>query len=388
MINKRLENITKEDLEDLIKNSVAEGKTIEYKLDFPGSSDSDKKEFLADVSSFSNTLGGDLIFGLGAKNGLPTEIKGVEVEDLDGEIGKYENIIRDGIEPRIRYSVHTLKLADKKVIFIFRMDRSWLSPHRVIFKGHDKFYARNSTGKYPLDTSQLRSVFLLSETLTDKINKFKIERIEKIVAGDTPVPLDENANIILHIIPLGSQSNEYNLNPTGIDSSKIPPMSHYQGWDSRINFEGFLTYTSGATGNPYSYVQVYRNGIIEAVDNLILRQDRPGEKYIPYYAYEKSLLESLKIYIDLLKNLDVKTPLIVFLTLTGVRGFSMEVGPGVFRSGSSTIDRDILQLPEAFVETFDTGEKEILRPMFDLIWNACGRSGSTNFDEKGNWINQ
>lgn len=61
MISKGIEQITEEDLQNLIGNSVSERKTIEYKQTLPGNSDSDKKEFLADVSSFANASSGDLI---------------------------------------------------------------------------------------------------------------------------------------------------------------------------------------------------------------------------------------------------------------------------------------------------------------------------------------
>ncbi|GAJ18756.1 unnamed protein product, partial [marine sediment metagenome] len=64
MIAKNVNEITKDDLQALIDNSVLEGKTIEYKQSLPGNSDSDKKEFLADICSFSNTSGGDLIYGI------------------------------------------------------------------------------------------------------------------------------------------------------------------------------------------------------------------------------------------------------------------------------------------------------------------------------------
>jgi len=37
---------------------------LDYKRDVPGESDQDKKEFLADISSFANATGGDLIYGV------------------------------------------------------------------------------------------------------------------------------------------------------------------------------------------------------------------------------------------------------------------------------------------------------------------------------------
>lgn len=64
MIAKRLSEIEKSDLDALVTNGVSEGKTLDYKLSLPGPSDDDKKEFLADVSSFANAGGGDIVFGI------------------------------------------------------------------------------------------------------------------------------------------------------------------------------------------------------------------------------------------------------------------------------------------------------------------------------------
>ena len=59
MINKKLEDIKPEDLQNLIVNGVSESKTIEYKSELPLNTGDAKKEFLADVSSFANTSCGD-----------------------------------------------------------------------------------------------------------------------------------------------------------------------------------------------------------------------------------------------------------------------------------------------------------------------------------------
>lgn len=57
MINKHLDKIDLNDLEQLRSNAVLEGKTIEYKKLLPTNSDADRKEFLADISSFANASG-------------------------------------------------------------------------------------------------------------------------------------------------------------------------------------------------------------------------------------------------------------------------------------------------------------------------------------------
>ena len=64
MIPKDIAQIKEADLQSLIDNAVSERKTIEYKQVLKVGSDSERKEFLADVSSFANASGGDLIIGI------------------------------------------------------------------------------------------------------------------------------------------------------------------------------------------------------------------------------------------------------------------------------------------------------------------------------------
>lgn len=61
MINKKINDITIDDIQSLIDNSACESKLLEYKKELKIESDSDKKEFLADISSFANCTGGDFI---------------------------------------------------------------------------------------------------------------------------------------------------------------------------------------------------------------------------------------------------------------------------------------------------------------------------------------
>jgi predicted HTH transcriptional regulator len=67
MIPKEIDALTKQDIDALIANSVSEGRNIEYKEELPGGSDEQKREFLADASSFANAGGGDLILGAEAR---------------------------------------------------------------------------------------------------------------------------------------------------------------------------------------------------------------------------------------------------------------------------------------------------------------------------------
>lgn len=176
MIPKSLNEIAEADIQELKEAGIEEGKTIEYKRECPGTRDDEKREFLADISSFANTEGGDIIYGVDEDKGVITDVLGVSSPDFDAEILRLENLIRDGISPRISTGFRVVPSASRKLLVI-RIEKSWIGPHRVIFRGHDKFYARTSAGKFPLDVTQLRSAFLQSATLSEQINGFRLDRI-------------------------------------------------------------------------------------------------------------------------------------------------------------------------------------------------------------------
>ena len=99
--HKPLDFISEQDLADLVQNGVPETRDLEYKQALPGNSDSGKREFLADVSSLANASGGDLVIGVREEEGVAVDVTGVEVRSLDAEKLRLENIIRDGVQPRI-----------------------------------------------------------------------------------------------------------------------------------------------------------------------------------------------------------------------------------------------------------------------------------------------
>jgi hypothetical protein len=390
MISKRLEDIGEADLDHLVANSVTEGKTIEYKKDLPGNSDGDKKEFLADVSSFANTTGGNLIFGVEEAQGVATGIPGLVFSDPDAEVLRLDSIINDGLEPRIRFGTRVIQRGGKLPVLIVKTERSWIGPHRVIFKGHDKFYARSSAGKYPMDISELRSAFTLAGSVTEQVRQFRADRLARLRDNRTPVTLVAGASrTILHCIPLESFSRSvqydvlrYSQPPQTAD---FPPIIMGSGWSQRINLDGIATYCGGVGGS-MAYTQLFRNGIIEAVESYWLNIDRGGgTRTLPHFLVEREILKYLCKLFVIQKDLGVNPPIAVALTLTETKGLEMPSEMYPFVHGTQ-ITEDNLILPEAVIESFDESPARILKPLFDLVWNACGYVGSRNFDEQGNWV--
>ena len=84
----------------LIEAKVPEGKTIDYKRELPGTPDSARKDFLADLCSFANTAGGHLVYGMEEAQGIPISLPGL-TGDMDQAIVRMESMARDGIRPPI-----------------------------------------------------------------------------------------------------------------------------------------------------------------------------------------------------------------------------------------------------------------------------------------------
>ena len=79
------------DLEALVSNCVQESKLLEYKSELKIEARDDKKEFLADLSAMANTHGGQIIYGISEKDGIPTSVTGIEIDIPDDTIQKIEN---------------------------------------------------------------------------------------------------------------------------------------------------------------------------------------------------------------------------------------------------------------------------------------------------------
>lgn len=394
MINKRFDLIEKSDIDLLIVNQIPESRTIEYKEELPRNTDNDKKEFLADISSFSNASGGDIIYGIqekrdskGQPTGLPESSKGLNGINTDAEIRRLENIIRDGIAPRIMgIQITAIEGFTDGAIIVIRIPRSFASPHMVTFQKTSRFYSRNSAGKYPLDVTEIRSAFALSEALPERIRNFRYERISKVIADETPILLSSGPKIILHLLPIASLDPVTQIDISSIKQRSVPAPIGTTGWNYRYNFDGFLHYSNSTQGEAtYAYLQVFRSGAIESV---YVFSEHP-QKIIPSQWYEEKLILALQQYLIAEMDFGLSPPFFIMLSLIGVKGYELSTKRiNRFPLTSYGIDRDVLLLPDVFVEEYAVKAADILRPLFDAIWQSAGWDCCKNYDKDGNWGGQ
>lgn len=224
MFNKPYEQVTKADIDALIANRHRELREVDYKRELPSKADKEKIDFLGDVTSFANAAGGYLLYGVAEEAGIPTSTPGLAVEDLDAEMLRLNSLIHAGTSPRVVLHVHPIDGFDQGPVLLVHIPMSWQPPH--FLKHHESFrcYTRDDTGKRPMDVIQIRTAFELSGTVQDRIRKFRDGRLARIIAGETPVPLDAGAKLVMHLLPVASFSRGFNIDP--ITVSKLARIIH------------------------------------------------------------------------------------------------------------------------------------------------------------------
>jgi predicted HTH transcriptional regulator len=197
---KDLDQLTQDDLQQLIDNQVSESRTMEYKQALPSLHPPEKKrEFLADVSSFANTVGGYIVFGMKAQDGVPVALTGLEGLNSDAAILQLDRAIRDGIAPRIqgiRWSP-PIPLRNGNSALVLYIPQSADAPHMVTADTTSRFWARDTRGKYDMDVQQIRAAFLASDAVNQVLRRLREIRPQEIAAGKTPVSLAEGATVLM-----------------------------------------------------------------------------------------------------------------------------------------------------------------------------------------------
>ncbi|HTX79164.1 MAG TPA: hypothetical protein VMC62_05825, partial [Longilinea sp.] len=202
------------------------------------------------------------------------------------------------------------------------------------------------------------------------------------------VSLPEGAAIILHCIPIMTfeSSSQVNIPTASDDIRRLRTIEAEHNLLFRHNLDGIVTYFNTSIGYS-SYCQLYRNGILEAVDVSILLEDQEIGKVIRGQYLEHQLAEFCEKNIPLQRELGVNGPIYLLLSLVSVKGYRMVPKQNHYSGHAETkIDRDHLLLPEIMIDERDNVDwYRILHPLFDMLWNATGWPKCMDYDENGTW---
>ncbi len=383
-----LDNIGEPEIQRLISMSVEESAYLDYKQETYGDSGDDRSEFLADVSSFANTLGGDLIIGVAESKGLPIGLTPF-MGDADAEKRRLEQIALAGLDPRIRnLRIHAVRIAAGGYIIIVRAPRSFIPPHRVIARNSNRFWARAGTTKYQPNVEQLRHLFNDAPHWVERIRTFQTDRLVKITAGDTPIPLGQVGKVVVHVVPLPSfvDGRMLDIFSALAKGTHLPLPLDEVGFSNRnaVNLDGYINYTTGHAGARVAYAQFFRNGTIEGVGEL--RSDDGVNSRFISSDFTNLVVSHVRQYLQVLKSYDMGLPVYIFLSLCNATRTVYRYALGnVEWKDTPPLGREVISLPEIYIDSFDVDVPTVMRPLFNVIWNAFGQARCDMYDGQGNW---
>ena len=387
-----LEQIDQVQLQQLIDGRASESRDIEYKRESYGNADRDHGEFLADISSFANTTGGDIILGMSAEAGIPTAFSPLGI-DADAEVLRLDNLARSGLQPRIfGFAARAIPIGTGSVI-VLRIPRSYNLPHRIVRQGsgHHRFWARSSAGKYEPNVDELRMLFARAPQIAERVRDFRFERLAKIGADQAAVPLLDRHCLVLHIVPFSAFDTRLSLplDPGSRLDREFPPLASAYASNFKINVDGFLT-LSNAQANARqqrAYVQLFHNGIVEAVASSFLMGE--GTQQSPFrltsLKTEAAIVKYAYTYLRALNDLGCMPPYAILVSLLGVKDvdYSFAGANTLFEDEAGRLDRDQFHFTEVIVEDVPADPYELakrLRPLLDETANAAGRATTPSFD--------
>lgn len=386
LLGKNFDDISSATMQFLVDAGANETVHLDFKRETYGNSDSDKKEFLKDISSFANTLGGHLVIGVDEEDGAASAFTPISGLDVDQELLRLESMMRTGIEPTI------VGLRMKRIdvtggsLIVIQVPRSFNPPHRVVFKGTSRFYGRNSAGSHELSMEELRLLFGEQRSIEERAKTFIGERFLRVQGNDGAMPLPvADGVLVMHLVPLPDFGARRRLEIATLHAQHqlFSPIGS-MGFSWRINLDGYCVYRGGNVC--HGYTQIFRDGSIEATSASFF-QVRDGGRFLSSIALPLKLIEALNMYMRGLRILEAAPPILLQISAMEVNGVQMGVDPMRVLDAPPPYEREALHLPPSIITDFrDDGNYEsIIAEQMDSLWNAFNFDRCFHFSSDGKW---
>ena len=377
-----LSQINESHIKALIDAQAEETAYREFKRQIPANGDKSKHEFLADVSAFANSSGGELIYGVEEDGEGRASAVVPQIGNVDQEVLRLQSMLADGIEPRIPGIQFQPMSTAEGFVLILRVPQSWAGPHRVRTNQH--FFTREYGRKRQLDVPEIRALFLRSEKQAQQIRDFRTDRLGKILSGEAPRPLVRGPALVVHFVPTQAALGLVQIDPRMYMRERQLRVMGASGWNPMPNADGALAYRTVQKNGTYGYSLMFRNGFFETVS--VLRVDENSVGWLSSKSYEEEIIKILSFLRGEYEHLGIGTEMTVMLSILGAS--RVQLGVDRFRfdidDGQGGFDREMLVLPDILLPS-DVPASTALRPLFDVVWQSAGFLRSFNYNEAGDW---
>lgn len=385
----------KEDLLDLIENNAVENQQLEFKryCFSEGKVDGkDKDALLKEISAFANAEGGTIIIGIdedGKRMATKLTDIGCNGIQFDGVQLAIQQYMLAKIRPRLYgVSMHKIELDNGNIAMVINVPKSFSRPHAVNDGNKDNFYIRHSNGVTNMSVDDLRRQFIFSASFNSEIKQFRSDRIGMILSKECVGNLADGAMVLVHVVPLWSLDmgnlidiKQLNQQPFYDNTEPISGGS----WNNRYNSDGFCRAKIDFESKQISsYVQFFRNGIIEALDIRMMNFNSKFDKEVyDWLKTECTVYQAIERYTTLLEQLNVPKPWYIYISFLNAKGFRSD---NFYVGTTESIDRDIIHSTECIFSDDSENLDTAIKATFDSLANAFGMAQSPNYNQDGKYV--
>ncbi|OQB20611.1 MAG: Divergent AAA domain protein [Euryarchaeota archaeon ADurb.Bin190] len=387
-------------LNSLIILRIPEDSALEYKLELNIESDTMKRELCKDLSSFANSQGGLILFGVNEEKGFPISINGIKYEDTIKT--KLYQIISSGISPRIQeIPERIVHLENGNKIVILRIEPDGYL-HQVKY-GDNRYYKRVGTITIPMESADIEMFFRQFNRSSSQVSRQEevqqaIDKYHNMLKGKEYFKgVDDKAICTICIIP---EVSSFNLDLSHLPDNFVllfPPI-YSLGWNSELTGNSFFVFSKlQAEEVPHAVTEITAFGEILAYNSSVLSNMYSNHissgtaGFIPSIAYEREIVNSAYKYFNSLKQLGVSPPFYLDISTLNVKGYYLYTDPKRTIHSSRIYSKEdihprIVRIPNDKAYASPQALAKEIRPIFDFIWREFGYEKSYNYDNNGDWI--
>ena len=359
---------------------------LDFKVQLDLSKDG-KQALAEDICAFANAFGGDLVIGLVSPDkrdgdtAVARDFAPLHVDNLDAVLLGLVSSLRDSLEPQLAtLQAHPVTLKQGGHVIVLRVGPSPSAPHRVVRRSGGHFYLRNSVGKEIMDIHAIRTAFAYSDGLAERALVFRNGRLAAFRERRSQVPVPPAPLLVVHVIPITSltradQHTIEELKAAAQHLQRAQPSANLLGRVA-TNFEGVIcTSNWDEQGQHYAFAQVFRDGCIEFVGQLLTvdRGEPPQPTLFPAQ-HELALLQhDLPVAIQALMTLGIPAPVYLSVSLLHVHRLQVAIKTtwGVAYATLPTHLPDVVSAP-VYIEDFNVAPAVMVGSALDALWNAVG----------------
>jgi hypothetical protein len=281
-----------------------------------------------------------------------------------------ESLLQDKVDPRLGGArFHWTPRPEGGGFLVLRVPASFAAPHRNGFD--NRFYGRNSRGKYPMDTHELRIAFTAAEGLPGRLRALH----ENVFASASPFRLLPGPEAHMSVIPVAALREASEIEPT--PETALAPVR--PAGDMRVlhTLEGVLLHTSPDPDIFPDYAQdfvrtfalTHRGGhahIGWSVGGERALRKGQVSKLVFANPFEQDLVGMARAAVARLQGFGLEGPWAVIVTLTGLEEHSLLVSSDDY---STPAWRDGARLPEVLL---DVVSEATLTPLLKAAWLLFG----------------